>query len=378
MQTRPSSHARRQADDRGLAVLFFGLSITALLTVAALVLGGSVGYTAVRGAQTAADSAALAGTSALRAHKQDWIATPADEVLAEVESVVEENGSTLAPEGCELVTADYALSHSEDDIVAGCDALDSLSEEDFAAVAGVRVTVEDTREVPFGTFVAQDTITGTAEAAATAQPVTQGRSPFMVCTSPDAVGHPAQALMPDGDGYVVNKDAVGFSFVLQGNQMKEPGMGRDCGNDSDSWRGLVAFESTFAVPSPDPVDDSEWWQIETGNKAGQLPRLIAGPDACQVNGNPETDLEVGCRIAIPLCPKGNGLTGTNFRLYCYTLGAFEISYVGKKSSGAAPCHATERNNIVCGTFLGAATAAGGRGAASTPDPNAVVVTKLVQ
>ena len=377
MATRRSVDHRRK-DERGLAVLFFGLSITALLTVAALVLGGSIGYTAVRNAQTAADAAALAGTSAVRAHKQDWISMPADDVLAEVESVVEDNGATLPPDGCELVTAEYALSHDEQDVVADCADLDSLSEEEFVSVAGVRVTVEDTRDVPFAAFVSENTITGTAEAAATAQQVSEGRSPFMVCASPEAVGHPAPVLLPSGTGYVVNKDARGKHYVLQGNQMKEPGSGRDCGNDSSSWRGLVDFDSPYALPSPDPTNDAGWWEIETGNKNGQLPRLIAGPDACELDGDPEADLEVGCRIAIPLCPMGNGKTGENFRLYCYTLGAFEISYVGKKSSGDAPCHATERNNIVCGEFLGAATAARGRGVAATPDANAVVVVKLVQ
>lgn len=376
--------ARRRRDDRGVTLLFFAISLTAMLTLGALVLGGSIGYTAVRNAQTAADTAALAGASALRAHKTDWVSTPASAVLAEVTSVAEDNGAVLEPGGCQLIRAQYALSHAEADVIAACEDLEYLSAEDFAEVAGVRVAVSDTRGVPFSAFVDQDTITGGASAAATAQPLLTARAPFMVCASPDAVGHPAPAVLPDGEdptGYRVNPASIGKHYVLWGNQIKN--LGRDCGKPSSDWRGLVKFDTTFPMPSPDPVDDTNWWQTESGNKDGHLPEGTAGGSSCSLDGEGVDRLDVGCRIAVPLCPKGNGNTD-DFRLYCVKLGAFEITHVGSTNlntepvaEDGSPCGEVN-NNIICGRFLGAATAVGGQGAAQRPDPNSIVVIKLVQ
>ncbi len=376
---------RNRSGDRGIAALFFAISVTAMLAVSALVLGGSIGYTASRNAQTAADSAALAGASTLRDHKHDWVATPSSAVEGTVQSVVEHNGATLAPGGCELVDAAYALTRSDADVIADCVELEFLSKADFAATAGVRVTVLDTRDVPFSAFIDhQDTITGTAVATATIQPVVEGRSPFMMCTAPDAVGHPAQALLPsdsDPTGYIVNPGAFGKLYVLWGNQVKYEG--RDCGNPSSNWRGLVNFELAFPVPSADSLDDTYWWQTESGNKNGTLPVTLAGDNACNIDNGSVSAITVGCHIAVPLCPFGNG-DSSDFRLYCVKIGVFEISHVGAvfnedvtQLEEGTPC-GTVTSNIICGEFLGVGSAIGGRGIAETPDPNSVVVIKLVE
>lgn len=381
-RTRP----RTATGERGITVVFFAIALTGLLAVSALVLGGSVGYEAARNAQTAADAAALAGASAIQNHKQDWIITPVDEVLAEVESVVADNGAALR--SCDLVDAEYALSESESDVVAACDQLAFLADDDFQRVAGVRVSVTDTRDVAFAAFVADDEVTSSATAAATIQPVSRGWAPFMVCTSPDAVGHPAQAMLQDPgapNGYSINSAAIGKHYVLWGNQMKN--LGRDCGNGSSSWRGLVQLPADgYALPSSEaaPGDDSDWWEADTGNKTGQLSQRMAGGNACSFEaGDSVDDIELGCEIAVPLCPRGNGDTGTNFRLYCVMMGVFEITHVGSVTLDdtdppeETPC-GSEPNNIVCGRFVGAATAAGGRGVAEAPDRHGFAVIKLVQ
>ncbi len=376
---------RARSGDRGIAALFFAISVTAMLAVGALVLGGSIGYTASRNAQTAADSAALAGASTLRDHKHDWVATPASAVVGTVQSVVEHNGGKLAPGGCELVDAAYALTKADADVIADCTELEFLSKADFDAASGVRVTVLDQRDVPFSAFVGhQDTITGRAVATATIQPVVEGRAPFMMCTSPDAVGHPAQALLPsdsDPTGYVVNPGAFGKIYVLWGNQVKYEG--RDCGNPSSNWRGLVNFELAFPVPSVDAMDDTYWWQTESGNKDGTLPVTLAGDNACNIDNASVSAIAVGCHIAVPLCPIGNG-SSSDFRLYCVKIGVFEISHVGAVFNADVtqleydtPC-GTVTSNIICGEFLGVGSAIGGRGIAETPDPNSVVVIKLVE
>lgn len=376
---------RARSDERGLTVVFFAIGVTAMLTMAALVLGGSVGYTAARNAQTAADSAALAGAQLIQSHKADWVTTPADKVAQEVESVVEDNEASLV--ACDLVSNEYAITESEADVIAECDDLGLLEPEDFADVAGVRVSVTDTRDVPFNAFVDQDTITGGASAAATIQGVTSGRAPFMVCGSPAATGHPAPILEPDPNdptGYSVNEAAIGLPYVLWGNQIKYGG--RSCGNPSSDWRGLVKFGETFDVPSSSVSSDADWWQSESGNTGGNLPGTLAGGTSCELEGQKVDALkgQIGCLIAIPLCPQGNAST-SDFRLYCVKIGAFEISHVGDvftESSTSAPevdtpCGSVT-TNIICGRFVGAATAVGGQGVAEQPDPYSVSVIKLVQ
>lgn len=384
-------HRTTRRGDRGITAVFFAISVTSLLAVGGLVLGGSTGYTAVRSAQTAADAAALAGTSTLRDHQQNWIDTPATAVLAEVQSVVEDNGAALAPGGCTLLRAGYALTKSEADTEGPCSELPNLTPERFRRVAGVRVAVTDTRDVPFSAFVDSDTITASATAAATAQPISRGRSPFMVCTSPNAVGHPATALLPDASdptGYSINPAAVGKLFVLWGNQIKN--LGRDCGNGSSSWRGLVQYHTDFALPSPTLLNDADWWGTEDGNKSGitgaGLPRTLASGSCSLGSGATIAYLVPGCRVPVPLCPTSNNRNDSQFKLYCVKIGVFEITKVsiGSTSESFAnetddptPC-TKEKNNIVCGRLIGGATASAGQGIAQNPDANGVVVVKLVQ
>lgn len=66
------------------------------------------------------------------------------------------------------------------------------------------------------------------------------------------------------------------------------------------------------------------------------------------------------------------------------VGAFEITHVGAANlatepvpEDGSPCGEVT-TNIVCGRFQGAATAVAGHGIAQRPDPNSVVVIKLVE
>lgn len=373
---RNAARPLRATDSRGITAVFFAICVTGLLAVAALVLGGSIGYTAVRNAQTAADSAALAGTSTLRDHKQDWVRTPAEEVLEAVRSVVEDNGAELEPGGCELVRAGYALGNDESDVVGDCTRLAVLSEDEFVAVAGVRVTVSDTRDVPFSAFVDQETITGAASASATIQPVREGRAPYMVCSTTD--GHPAAVLIEnpsDPTGYSINPGAIGLDedFVLHGNAMKVGN--RQCGAGSKSWRGFVAFNGSYPLPSPDPVDDTHWWQVKTGNANGHLTSVLAGADACSGDVGSVED----CVLALPLCTKSNGEGGFNLRLHCVKMGAFEITWNQHSTGSSPPCNDGKKaTGLVCGRFIGAATVATGQGGAQTPDPHGIALIKLVE
>ena len=343
-----------------------------MLTVAALVLGSSVGYTAVRNAQNAVDAASLAATATLKDVKQGTAAP--GEVLDAATSLLEANGSTMGALECEVVDADYARSRSDDAVLGPCTDGNVLAPE----AAGVRVTAGDTRVVPFSAFVGQDTITASARATATVQPVRTVNAPFLVCSSRAAVGHPALPVIPsatDATGYAVNPDALGLSFVLHGYEMTTAG--RDCGNGASNWRGFVPPDQKVLIPPASPDDDIDWLRIDNGNADGTLETHLTGTYTC--SGDVKSFQE-GCRIALPLCPKGNAQSGDNFRLYCVKMGTFVITYSRPSgSTGPAPCHPNPQgNSTICGTFVGAGTATKGIGSATTFDPNEVVVVKLVE
>lgn len=343
----------------------FVLCLTTIVSFGALSLGGSLAYSAERNAQTSADAAAVAATEVMR---RAWVGeASASAVAATATDVATQNGAETVV--CEVVRAGYALSRTAANVIGTCTTANVMS----TSAAGIRVTVGDRRDVPFGKTAGTEQLTARAQAAATAQPLRGGRSPFMVCTN--AWGHPAPVLLPDASLSVpwrVNPSAIGAQYVLHGNAMKDGG--RQCGGTSSSWRGLVEFESEFGVPG--------WWGIKTGNTSGALPRLLAGDNACSLPADGSEDvlsLTIGCRLMVPLCITSNFSSGSGLELYCVRMGTFEITWIGKVSPGDAPCLPGENdNNLICGRFVGGAQAISGDTGSSTPTSRDIVVVKLVQ
>lgn len=367
-------HSRTHRSERGITVVFFAIALTGLLAVGALVLGGSIGYTAARNAQTAADAAALAGSTALREHKSNWVAgggMSAADVVAEVEAIVADNGAVLRV--CDLVNSSYAVTQDEADVIDACDQLEFLSQEEFAEVAGLRVEVTDQRDVPLAAFVERDTITASASAAATAQPVGQMHAPFLLCaTFDEALG--VRPLIVDVSvsphEYDIDPDAIGDQYVLWGTPVKDGG--RDCGMTASSWRGLAQASFSGSLGG--------WWKTHTGNKTGQLSARSNGVGTCDLTGNnlnnaPEL---IGCTVPVPLCVEGRGDSASGWEMRCVAVVLFEISHVkGSSTTSSTLCDPGGAQNVVCGKLLGAAVASHGRGVADRPDGQ-VVVIKLVQ
>ncbi len=403
MSIRRRFGGRRAArGDRGMILILFALSITAVAAVAALVLGGSTGYSASRSSQNAADAAAMATTTEMRAAQRAGTVLAAENVYAVAVDVASENGADSDAVVCEVVDPEYALGRAESDVIGPCyrspqwwakyDDGDPLTpaptspvHEFDARAGGIRITVQETRDVPFGFFVEGEDITARSRATATAQPPTEGRSPFMVCASLTAIGHPQPPLLGDPayPPWIVNPAAVGRSFVLWGSEMKDEG--RDCGNGIDeisAWRGLVNIDSFASYPlppaSPDPANDADWWRIKTGNKSGHVEDLLVDPGACTLVAEQNVlDIVPPCTLAVPLCTHSNNAEGSSYRLHCVSMAMFEITHVNKGSGGPVPCH-TNTNNIICGTMLGSAILTGGQGTTGVQDPNAIAILKLVE
>ncbi len=359
----------RGRTDRGATVVIFAVCITGLLAVSSLVLGGSTGYSAVRNAQNAADASSLAATSTLRNVALGTAA--AADVRATAESVAEDNGADDGTVQCDVVTALYAVSNSESEVIGPCDGTNEVA----ANASGVRVRVGDTRDVPLGAFVDRETITGEAVAAATVQPVRGGfRAPFMLCAEDRAeAGHGVKLLLDDptlDPPYRINPDAFGIDFLLWSNGN---GFGaRECGQNQ--WRGLANSNRAYRIPS-DPTDDDGWWEVSPGSQVGHIPRIIAGDDGCDWASEDDVDAAAGCRLALPLCIANVG-NGTNARFNCVRLATFQISYVGD-GEAAGSCVSLNKK-VVCGELQPGGLAADGQGSLEPADPSELAVIKLVE
>lgn len=352
--------------DEGAVLIVFVITIGMLLAFGALVLGGSLAYTAERDAQTSADAAALAATARLR---QVWIGeATADQVATTAADVAADNGADSST--CEIVTGAYALAPSAAEVIGPCDGTNELDVD----AAGVRVTVTDRRDVPFGAIAGVETVEARTRATATAQPVRFGRAPLMVCVTADGHDEPPMVEAPAQDPpWEINDTAIGVEYVLHGNAMKEDG--RQCGGTSSSWRGLVEFGQSFPVPG--------WWSIKTGNSNGQLPNQLAGGGCSLSEDGSESveDFALGCRLAIPMCTTSNFDNGSGLELYCERMGVFEITYVNNTPAGVAPCLPSDPNppnNLICGQFVGGGTAMSGQGGSSSPQNQELVIINLVE
>lgn len=375
----------QRRDERGITVVFFAISITALLAVSALVLGGSNGYGAARNAQTAADAASMAATTKLRqavvAESDPNAIADYAAVAATAQKVAIENGADPASVRCDVVTPYYAAATTdaarEAEVLGVCD---GVNEADDAA-GGIRVTVRETRSVPFGSFVNSDTITASAQATATVQPVGGWfHSPFMVCST--GLHGPASPLRkispppPAGESqWEVNPAAVGAEFLLwsHGNAFHA----RNCGESQ--WYGLVQNDGMFLIPSPTD-DPSKWWKIEPGGEVGQIPD-IAGKVSCNAETEDELALLENCEIPVPLCTETAPMyAGQNARLNCVGIGTFLITHVGNGNE-AGSCVAGESvgdKKVLCGRLLPGRLATGGQGQLGPAGPNELAVINLVE
>ena len=173
--------------------------------------------------------------------------------------------------------------------------------DDVASTSDGQPAVRRHHRQTQGTFfmqvVGQATFTAAADATAQiGRPAgTSWRRSSSAATAP---GHSPPVLLPDAHaltGFKVNDLAKGVKYDIFGNDIKD--QGRDCGNPSSSFRGLVNTVGTYPLPGD--------WDTDTGNTNGPTVRLVNSGNACSTTGDPD-DLTVGCMLVIPLCPRSNG------------------------------------------------------------------------
>ena len=321
-------------------MVFAALSMVVLFAFAGLAIDGGRAYAERRQQQNAADAAAMAGTHELERFVDG---TDAGVIMKRVMKVAGENGSDPGSITCELV--DEAAT-----VLQECPSPGSATSLPPTA-SGVKVELSRTEETAFIRVVGPSQFTAAANATAQVQALLSGNSPFMVCAN--APGHPAPLLVKAGSppSWVVNTGAISSEYHLYGNDIKDDG--RDCGNGSSSFRGLIDVDEG-------PYRLNDFWKVKTGNETGPINKLVASGSPC--SGEYDTFNE-GCVLVVPLCTHGNGETGSNFEAYCVRFGAFEITF--------------NENHDIRGVFLGAAVVTEGQGGGAPVDGEARLI-KLTQ
>lgn len=339
---------RRSTGDRGATLVILAIATTAILGIAGLALDGGRAYGERRQMQNAADSAAMAGTRQLDQYLTGQTAD-AGLIKDAVEDTAGKNGADAATVTCQLVRFDRT-------VIGPCPTGATMDVAAEAVAAGVLVTTSSTLDTYFMRVLGSSSFT--ADGDATAQIGRPGGTyiaPFLVCAT--APGHVPPILLPDAtgpEGFSINPAAIGQTYDIYGNEIKDDG--KDCGNDSASFRGNVCADKnkcdlpSYSIPGE--------WDADTGNANGPTTRLVNSGDACS------PDFTVGCVVILPLCPRGNGQTGAGFAMFCSDLGLFEIASVDSNPNAG-----------IDATFLGRAAINSG-GIVGPADPNGARIVAL--
>lgn len=338
-----------RSDERGVTMIFVALSLTALLAIVGLVIDGSNAYAQRRQMQNAADSSSLAGANALQRYRSGVAGATPDKILAEAKAAAGRNGAkTDASFTCDLVRLD-----ADGDEIGTVSCPSSTGASIPADAYGVRVSATSDHQTSFIRVVGAESFSAKAKAAAMIRKASPTAAPFMVCAN--AAGHPVPLLLITDplhpESATINPAAVGKVFTIYGNDVRKDG--RDCGNPSSQFRGLVDLDlAPFEVPG--------WWEADNGNKGGHyLPNIAGG---CGIESETKIkDTPVGCEFALPLCVKGNGST-SDFEMYCVTTGRFRIT-------------ANDAPKAIDAVFLGGGVSTGG-GGGGVPTPQDVVDIRL--
>ena len=326
---------QRRTEEQGAFTVLVAISLLCLLGLTGLVIDGGRAYAARRGAQNAADAAALAGTGALNDVLFD--STGQEAVVHEaVVASVAANDVNGIPE-CRLV--DEAQSDlgpcPESNTGAGLP----------STVAGVSVRARDNQDGSFIKALGIDGFSASAVATAQIQALRQGSSPFLICgLDSSQQGFDPPLLLQSGSTWTINPAAINQTYELHAPQVP------DCGAGSESFKGLGDGSAVVPVPG--------WWEGETGVHAGPIRNIVARADGCTSTDGFNTS--AGCTLIVPICVDGNG-TGTAVEFYCVRFGIFRVSQSNANSHEAV--------------FLGAGIVRSGQGG-GRPVANEARVIKL--
>jgi Flp pilus assembly protein TadG len=370
---------RRNADrdEHGFTIVIVALTMTMMVTITAIVIDLGNTYATHRQVQNAVDAAAMAATRQLAKG-----ATGAT-ILSTAQTVVGANGADSSSVVCRIIANTLTPTPfpflTTDGAPLTC--ANYTNRTNYPTADGVWVSASKTNNTFFGSIVNAPTLSTTAVAAATAQPLRvldslplfaacgddqqldQNSGPPMVAAPPlllDASGTPPDPITnPNPATLHINSAAI-YSSSADGGKggpaylIHAPSGVDTCGASSSADKGLILIPISVSGATPGSFNN----QAGTGVVAGPTRSSVANQPGCNLSAS------VGCVMVLPICDRAQG-SGSSIYYRCEFFGSFQL------------LTANPNTNIV--GFLGPAypLASYGQGGQGVPGTNEMYVIKLV-
>jgi Flp pilus assembly protein TadG len=371
---------RRNADrgEHGFTIVIVALTMTMMVTITAIVIDLGNTYATHRQVQNAVDAAAMAATRQLAKG-----ATGAT-ILSTAQTVVGANGADSSSVVCRIIANTLTPTPfpflTTDGAPLTC--ANYTNRTNYPTADGVWVSASKTNNTFFGSIVNAPTLSTTAVAAATAQPlrVLDSLPVFAACGDDQQMDQnsgpplsPAAPLLLDANGKAPNpitnpnpvapvriNSAAIYSSSADGGKggpayLIHAMSGVDtCGASSSSDKGLILIPISASGSTPGSFNNL----AGSGTHAGPTRSSVANQPGCDLGAS------VGCVMVLPICDQAQG-NGSNVYYRCEFFGSFQL------------LTANVNTDIV--GFLGPAypLASYGQGGQGVPGANEMFVIKLV-
>ncbi|HVX30345.1 MAG TPA: TadE/TadG family type IV pilus assembly protein, partial [Nitrolancea sp.] len=299
---------KQNRKQQGQIIIFVAMVAVSMVGMIGLAVDLGYAFAQKRSVQNAADAAASTGTYIVT----QWSTTNnAITAQADVNKIIKANNMGDA-------TQSFSCFYVDDTNTK----LDSCSKTVPETATGVTVTVSETHKTFFMRVFpgAPKTVTTSASATAHAEIVTPDGSegPFIVCGQSDSSDPSLSILKKVGNSYEINDAAVGHTFKVHGSQIN------DCGMPSSSFKGLADQDYNKGKSLND------WFNGDTGVKAGPVRGLVRGIQGCQDGATDSFD----CVMYVPVATNNPApqKQGNKRLFYVVAYAAFRVSSCG------ANCH----------------------------------------
>jgi len=286
-----------------------GITITALLAVAALAIDGGRLFTARRQTQNAADTAALAGAQALFAYQQA-AATGGNpdptSIWTTVQAKLSQNRATTAA-SCVLVTN---TGSPATDLLGNLEPCAGASDPQLRLASGVQVGGALTQPAAFSNVVGVGQYSASASSTATLQPLASVASPFIVCGAANL-----------GWNFLNSDNTINLTVAEQLQNIplewSQDGKGYDCNAPTGKFKGLGSQGNSIVGPG---VYES----ITNGNRySATVANAVAGQTPCPADLN-TTPITAPCDLIVPVAAGAN-TDPSNPELLIVNFAIFQVS-----------------------------------------------------
>jgi len=300
---------RTRHDERGVTMIMIGITLTALLAVAALAIDGGRLFTARRQTQNAADTAALAGAQALFAY-QEAAATGGNPdpttIWTTVQAKLSQNRSNAAA-NCVLVNN---TGSPATDLLGNLEPCAGASDPQLRLASGVQVGGALTQRAAFSNVIGVSQYSASASSTATLEPLASVGSPFIIC---GAANLGWNFLNSDNTINVTAADQL-QNIPLQWSQ---DGKGYDCNAPTSKFKGLGS--QTNGIIGPGMYES-----ITNGNRySATVANQVAGQVPCPADLN-TTPITAPCDLIVPIAA-GSNTDPSNPELLIVNFAIFQVS-----------------------------------------------------